>query len=273
MGVGGEMTAKQGGHEHLYRGLLRLYPADYRARFSDQMVQLFADQKRDVGSFRAWLRAPIDVLSTAASEHLRRDRPMAQSLTLAPTPASRLLGLLGVLGGAFLLIAFLGIPISPDLFNLRLPVFNLGAIAVVIAVHIRQAGAGRRLSLAGAIPAIVANTAYMALIVQAVAQAGELGPGDYGPYIGYVASAMWLADMWFGIVTLRLRVMSRLSAWALIIGSFVAFMAQGYFGTVEAGSLMVAGAFGGIALHGLAWIVLGLEVALRRRPAPPTATA
>ena len=80
------MTASTGGHQHLYRGLLRLYPADFRARFADQMVQLFGDQVRDQGTARTWLKAMGDIPGSALSEHLRRNRSVANSLTLAPTP-------------------------------------------------------------------------------------------------------------------------------------------------------------------------------------------
>lgn len=264
MGAGGKVNSAQGGHETVYRSLLRIYPADYRRGFGDQMVQLFGDQRRDEGTARSWLRALIDLPRSATAEHLRRNRTVAHSMTLSPTPASRLLGLLGVVGGAALLIAFLGISISPDLFNLRLALFNLGAIAVIIAVHQRHAHAGKRLALAGAIPAVAANAAYLVLIVSLVAQPSETGQGGYGPFIGYAAGAMWLSDAWFGLVTLRLGVLSRWSAMALVGGSLFALAGMGQFGLVDnptiANIILV-----GVAVHGLAWILLGLEVALRRR--------
>ena len=78
---------------------------------------------------------------------------MAQTLTIAPTPASRILGLLGVIGGLGLLFAFVAeslfIQVSPDWFNLRLVLFNIGAIAVVVAAHARQSAAGPRLCAGG----------------------------------------------------------------------------------------------------------------------------
>ncbi len=191
---------------------------------------------------------------------------MAQSLAIAPTPVSRILGILGVIGGAVLLAGFV-VQISPDLFNLRLVLFNLGAIAVVIAVHLRQSAAGPRLALFGAVPAIVANAAYLILIVRLVAQPGELGPGDYGPLFLYVGAAMWLSDIWFGLVTLRLGVLSRLSSAALVIGSVATFAGMGVFGLTQQGSLMAQVIMAGLALHGVAWIALSVEVALRPRPA------
>lgn len=269
------MTAQPGGHEQLYRGLLRLYPADYRERYSDQMVQLFGDQRRDEGAFRTWLRSSIDLITSAASEHLRRNRTMAQSLTVAPTPASRLLGLLGVLGGGLLLLGFINLDAwTPDLFNLRLLAFNVGAIAIGLAVYPRHALVSRRLALAGSLPVIVANAAYLLFTVVLVAQPGELGPGDYQPINLFIftAAAMWLSDAWFGLVSLRLRVLNRWSALALLIGSVAAFVGMSNFGLAPTGSLMEKVILVGVAVHGAAWVLLGLEVALRRRPAPPAAT-
>ena len=159
------------------------------------------------------------------------------------------------------------IPLSPDQYNLRLILFNLGAIAVVIAAHRRQSFAGRRLALMGAIPALLANAVYLVTIMRIVAQPGEIGPGDYGPIFLYGAAAMWLSDLWFGVVTFKLGVLSRWSAAALVVGSFAAFAGMGVFGLQAPGSIAEKIILAGIALHGLAWVLLGLEVALRRRPA------
>ena len=259
------MTSRSGGHERVYRGLLRLYPADYRERYSDQMVQLFADQVRDDGAGRSWLRAMGDLPGSAISEHLRRNRTMAQSLTLAPTPAGRLLGLLGAIGGAFLLLGFINLDAwSPELFNLRLLAFDLGAIAVGLAAFPRHARVSRSLALASSLPVIVANAAYTLFTLK-----GENQPIDV--FI-LTAAAMWLSDAWFGLITLRLGVLSRWSALALLVGSVAAFAGMGNFGLAPEGSLAEKIILTGVVVQGVAWVVLGLEIALRRRPAP-TATA
>ena len=194
---------------------------------------------------------------------------MAQSLAIAPTPLSRVLGILGVIGGAALLVAFvlapLSISVSPDLFNLRLILFNLGAIAVVVAVHLRQRAVWPRLALVGAIPAVLANAAYIVVTWLAVSRPGEIGFGDYGPWFSYVAGAMWLGDLWFGLVTFKLGVLSRWSAAALVVGSLAALAGMGIFGLWTSGSIEEKVILAGVALHGVAWVLLGLEVALRRR--------
>ena len=262
------MTSAPGGNERLYRSLLRLYPPDYRAQYSDQMVQLFGDQVRESGTTRAWARAPLDLITTAVSERLRRNRTVAQSMTIAPSPAGRLLGLLGVLGGAFLLLGYINLDEwTPDLFNLRLLLFNLGAIAVGLAVYPRHALVSRPLALVSTIPVVAANAAYLLFTLKLVAQPGELGPGDYQPVGLFIltAAAMWLADAWFGLVALRVGVLNRWSALALLVGSIAAFVGMSNFGLAPAGSLSEKVILAGVALHGLAWVLLGLEVALRRR--------
>ena len=101
------------------------------------------------------------------------------------------------------------------------------------------------------------------------------GGGDYQPATLFAlsAAAMWLSDAWFGFITFRLGVLNRWSALALLIGSLAAFTGMGYFGLAPNGSVMEKVILTLMALHGLAWILLGVEVALRRRPAPPAATA
>lgn len=260
------MTGPAGGHERVYRSLLRVYPADYRQAYGDQMVQLFGDQLREAGEARTWFRTLGDLVTTAASEHMRRNRTVAHSVAVAPTPASRLLGLIGVLGGAVLLAAFV-IDMSPDVMNVRLVLFNLGAMAVVLAVHRRQSPASPRLALAAAIPALVANALYLLIVVRLVARPGEPGPGDYGQIFAYAAGAMWLSDLWFGLVTLWLGVVNRIAALALVVGSLFAFIGMGILIPVDRGTAFETLILGGIAVHGLGWILLGLDVALRRRPA------
>ena len=263
------MTASPGGHQHLYRGLLRLYPADFRARFSDQMVQLFGDQVRDEGRVRSWLKAMGDIPGSALSEHLRRNRTMAHSLTLAPSPASRILGLLGVIGGALLIAAF-AIQIAPDVNWLRLVLFNVGAIAVALGAYRVQASVSPRFAMSATLLVVVANTLYLLTVS---GEAAHLDMPRLGMIYTVLGGAMWLSDLYFGIVSLRLGVLNRLASTALIIGAFFAFIGMGIFGLTVEGTLLNTVIMFGFAMQGVAWILLGLEIALKRRPAPPAATA
>ncbi len=253
------------GQERIYRSLLRLYPSDYRAAYSDQMVQLFSDQLRDEGPGRSWLKAVGDIPSSAASEHLRRNRTVAHTMAVAPSPSMRIMGMLGVIGGLVTLAAYVPIWPTNDLFNLRLVLLNVGAIAVVLAVHQRQASHGRILALSAAIPALIANLAYLILITQLVAQPGDIGRGDYGPNHFYFQGALWLTYLWFGLVTLRLGAVNRVAALALVIGSLAALLGMGIIVPMVPDTTPFKIAQGGFALIGVGWILLGLDVAIRPR--------
>jgi hypothetical protein len=267
---------RDAGHERVYRGLLRLYPADFRTRYSDEMVQLFGDQLRDAqtggapaGAIRTWLRTLGDLAVTAASEHARRDRTVAHSLAAAPSIASRALGLAGILGGAVLLAAFV-VEIDPNLNNVRLVLFNVGAMAIVIAVHRRQASASGGLALAAAVPAILANAWYSVMVVLATSRPHPFA-GDFGLVFFFAGAAMWLTDAAFGLVTLRLGVVARWGALALAIGSVLAFTGMDRLELSPRDNPTIFGplSLAGIALNGFGWILLGLDVATRR-PASET---
>jgi hypothetical protein len=188
-----------------------------------------------------------------------------------PPTESRVLGILGVVGGAMLLAIWApGFPWSADLLNpIRLVLFNAGAIAVVIAVHRRQAAVAPRLSVAAAAPAILANTWYLVMISLSVGrpQFPEPDPG-FRPILFYAALAMWLTDAAFGLIALRIGVVWRWAALALMIGSLLALTGVGGLGftTGPLGQIIEPVAIFGIALVGVGWILLGIDVAIRARP-------
>lgn len=268
------MTPRHAGSERFYRRLLRAYPAEFRARFTDDMVQLFGDQlrgARDGGSAgasgRVWLRSLGDLAVSSAAERIRRDRNVAHTLAAAPSSFNRVLGLAGIVGGAILLAAFV-VEISPELNVLRLVLFNLGAMAIVVAVHRRQAPAAPTLALVAAIPALLANAWYLAMTVLAIGNPQPFG-GDFGLVWFYAAVAMWLTDALFGVVTLRIGVVARWGALALAIGSPLAFAGIDRLGLVSPANPTIWGplALTGAALNGMGWILLGLDVATSGRGA------
>jgi hypothetical protein len=237
------------------------------------MVQLFRDQLRDAqaggapaGAATTWLRTLCDLAVTAASEHARRDRTVAHSLAAPPSTSSRVLGLAGILGGAVLLAAFV-VDIAPELNNVRLVLFNAGAMAIIIAVHRRQASASRPLALAATVPALLANAWYLAMVVLATTRP-EPFAGDFGLVFFFAGATMWLTDAAFGLVTLRLGVVARWGALALAIGSVLAFTGMDRLELSPRDNPTIFGplALFGIALNGIGWILLGLDVATRRRP-------
>ena len=174
------------------------------------------------------------------------------------------------MGGAILVAAFLPfIPWGPDVFNLRLVLLNSGAMAIVIAVHRRQAPVAPNLSLLAVVPVLLANAWHVVMIVGIVGKPGPPGVGDDAPAYAWSLGAVWLTGAWFGLVALRLRAVTRWGAIALAIGSVLTIF-PGMSPLVRGpyGAILTPIALAGIGLIGIGWIVLGLDVALRRRPAP-----
>ena len=264
------MTARRRVHERIYRALLRLYPAGFRAQFADEMVQLFIDQLRAAGATRTWPRALGDLAVTAASERTRKDRTLARSLDASPSRSSRLLGLAGILGGIVLVAAFLpNLPWDWEMFNLRLLVFNLGAMAVVVAVQRCQASSSGRRSLVPAVFAVVANAWFAMTVVLSIGHPQPPVADVDFRFIAFLAgAAMWLADATFGLFVLRMGTLTRWGALALAIGSLLAFMGMDRLGLTSAANPTVFGPLSllGVALNGIGWILLGIDVATRRRP-------
>ena len=271
------------GHARLYRRLLRFYPGEFRARYGDEMVQLFGDQLRDAtaggrpsGTATVWLRTVVDLVTSATSEHLRGDRTMAHSLVEPPSAATRALGILGIVGGLVLISAWVpNLPWTWELFNLRLVLFNAGAIAIGLAVHRRQAPRSPRLSFAAAALMIAANAWYLAMVIVSIGRPVYPEPDpEFRLVFFYAAMALWLSDAAFGLVALRLGVVSRWAASALMIGSTVALLGIDRLELVTGpfAAIFIPLAQIGVALNGIAWIGLGLSLVrpqgIRVDPAP-----
>ncbi len=185
------------------------------------------------------------------------------------TGAAAAAGLFGITGGLSLLAAFIpGLLWTHEAFQLRLVLFNAGAIAIVAAVSRRYAPGTPR-SLAVAAAAIAANAWYVVMVVLSIGRPifPEADP-DFR-LIGFVAgAAMWLADAAFGAVALHGRVVSRLAALALTVGSLLAITGMDRFELVrgELAWLFAPLALIGVALNGAAWILMGIELVRRGSP-------
>ncbi len=188
---------------------------------------------------------------------------MALAVAASPSLSNRVLGLAGILGGAVLLAAFV-MEIAPDLNNVRLILFNLGAIAVVVAVHRRHQAASTALTVLVAGATVLANASYLSIVVLSVGRPNPFA-GDFGLAFFGAAVALWLTDAAFGVATLRAGMVTHWGALALAIGSMLAFTGIDRLGLTSPANPTIFGPISliGIALNGLGWILLGLDVATR----------
>jgi hypothetical protein len=199
-------------------------------------------------------------------------RPLAAPLSrrsALPTAGLRALGAAGVLGGLLLLAAFV-IEIRPDLNWLRLVLFNVGAIAVGLALVLRASDPGGAVLLT-ATAVIVTNAAHLGMTVLSLRIERPFA-GDFGLVFFFITAAMWLSDAAFGAMSASRRTVTsglggRVGAVALAVGSVLAILGMDRIGLVspERDSVFKVLALIGIFLNGAAWIVLGLDVAIGRR--------
>jgi hypothetical protein len=268
-------------HERVYRALLRLYPEPFRTRFADELVQLSGDLLRDARERRGgrgdvaatWLRLLLDLALTVPAEHLEQRR-VARSLSRPASAATKALGVLGVAGGLILVSAF--VFFIPGTFNaIRLVLFNLGAIAIAIAVYRQLPAPAGRAALVPAALVIVANAWHLVMVIVGI---GRPQPPqadvDFRLVMFYAGLLMWATDGVFGLVVARLGGLARLGGAALLLGGF-AIVGMDRLGLIHQGedSLASVVALSGVALNGIGWIVLGIVVATRRRPTVAGAAA
>jgi hypothetical protein len=269
MGAGiGRVTPRPGGAERVYRGLLRLYPAAFRRRFGKEMVQFFGDRLRDAdtgrapgGALIAWIALVGDLIVHASREHLRRNRTVAHSLTSAPSIASRVLGIAGIAAGLAILVAYV-VDLPSGVNRDRLIVFGIGVVAIGIGVHRRQLSRAPGVSFA-AIVALVAVVGFFLVTVVV-----EDIPGIVVFWSGL---ALWLASAAFGVVTALVGAVSRIGGLALAVGSLLTMTGIDRLGLVSESAPTIFNTISqvGIVTMAIGWIVLGLDIALRRvRPQP-----
>lgn len=92
----------------LYRGLLRLYPASFRAEYGGEMERVFADRRRDAGGpvsrLALWIEAVLDTMRNALFVHgdiLRQDlRYAVRTLTRSPGFSATVIAVAGIGIGA-----------------------------------------------------------------------------------------------------------------------------------------------------------------------------
>ena len=276
-----------GRSERLYLGLLRVYPPRFRAHYEDEMVILFIDQLRDArtasgrsGVTGTWVRALLDLGSSALAEHLRKERTVAQSLaTFEPTRAMRLLGFVGLVGGILLLWAFISWnPFETRPVNMiRLITFSLGGAAVAVAFYRRQALVARSLTLV-ATGAVVFSGVWAASWIVLALWVQSPFSGTFGTLGFWSGGAFWLSAAVYGAAMLKigaawhgmprwLGVATRVGAIALL-GSVFAWTGDDRLGLVDSapyGQMWLTIALTGVFLTGTGWVLLGAVLVLGNR--------
>jgi hypothetical protein len=256
--------------ERIYWRLLRVYPADFRRDYGEPMAQLFADQLRDArgagawaGTLGLWIRTLLDISTSAASQHLERDRTVAHSTAAIPTTSARAFGIVGVLAGVFLIAPFV-ITLGDRWLHPRNLVFTLFVMALGLGLHSRQAAGSPVLArLASAI----ALAGYGATFIWLVLSTGRANPhaGEFG-YIGFITGmAMWVSAALYGLISFRIGAVTRWGSVLLVVGSVLALTGIDRMGLVVPGHESIFGPLSqiGIVMHGVGWILLGAELALR----------
>jgi hypothetical protein len=257
------MTVRPESAERLYRAILGLYPSEFRRRFGADMVQLYRDRLRDVrdgrargGMAAAWIGLLADVIRTAPGEHLRRNRTMAHSLAPAPSIPARVFGVAGIIAGLAMLAAY-AIDLPSEAFLYRLIIFTAGVTAVSIGVHQRQSMRAPAVSIGVTVALIAANAAFLIAVLL-------FAPGHIVGF--WTGMALWLASAVFGGASAVIGAVSRVGAWAVAAGSLVTLTGIDRLGLVSEAHPTVFNTLSqvGIVTMAAGWIVLGLDVALRR---------
>lgn len=262
------MTTRSGGAERVYRDILRLYPTEFRRRFGDDMVQLFNDRLRDAhagrtsgGAVLVWLALIGDVLVHASIEHLRRHRTVAHSLTSTPSITSRMLGIAGIAAGLAILAAYV-VDLPSGLFRDRLIVFGVGVIAIGIGVHLRQSRHAPAASTAAIVALGAVVGTYLFTILVETPDIVVFGAG----------LALWLGSAAFGAVAALIGAVSRIGGWGVALGSLLAATGIDRLGLVSEAAPTIFNTLSqvGIVTMAVGWIMLGLDVAMRRVARQPT---
>jgi len=258
--------------------LIRLYPADWRARYGDEFAAIL--EERPLGPFDV-----ADVLLGALDAQLRlrgRDATIKQGRMF--TMSLRLGGAAAILGGVLFPAGFVATSIdaSDDLFpGVAFILAGLAALLVaLIGLSAFQARQHPRLIwTAFALPAF--GTAVACIGILSAPFFGErpvvagLDPWSIS-MIGLAATAV--GTVLFALATYRTRALSRpaagfLAAAAGYLVAVVVVAFSGIFGDLDGVAATLVSALGVAGLFGfsIGWVVIGLTAIRADRPAPALA--
>jgi hypothetical protein len=181
----------------------------------------------------------------------------------------RALGVAGIIAGTVLLLGFLGLVVEPPpgTHDVKLVIYCLGAAAVAIGVHRRQAPIAPAVVIAVTVAVVLANLWYVVRVL--------LPYGPWHPFVNDGGAAwlvtgvvLWTADAAFGLACAWLTRITRFGAMALAIGSVLAMTGMNQLGLTSAAdpTIFTPLSLIGIGLNGVGLILIGLDVMTGGRP-------
>ncbi len=253
--------------------LLRLYPADWRARYEEEFLAVL--EQRSL--------SPFDVFDITLGALDARLRPAAVALSLEPrrfVPVQTRTGGFAAIAGGILVLLMLAIGfLLPDAGSIAAWVYPVAAVALLTALLGLSAVQGRRN------PALVWTAVALPIAGLLLGLTGMVASGISGerPIVGsWSGWELWfmgtigtvIGSVLFAAATVAVKVFSRAAALSLLAGS-VTIVVIGLPVSMGLGGdsmgLLVPVAAIGVILFGLGWIWLGVAAAVVRAPQPADA--
>ncbi len=188
---------------------------------------------------------------------------MAHSAATVPSLSARALGIAGVLAGLVLIVPYV-VTIEDVWYPPRIMLFNAFVIAVAVGLYRRQAAALPRLAAVASALVILANGWYLGVVMLGVRDLNLFG-SQLGMVIFLSGVLLWVAAAAYGAASLAIGAFSRWGPILLVIGSALAVTGIDRFGLAHGDFRAIFDPLSqiGAVLHGVGWIVLGAELALR----------
>jgi hypothetical protein len=187
---------------------------------------------------------------------------MTEISTHRATVATRMLGVLGILGGLGLLAAFV-VDIPAGWNTVRIVLWDAGAAAVALATYGRHAAISRPLALVATTPVVAASSWAILWTLLAIGRDSPFS-GDFGLVGFWVRLAAGLAVAIFGLLAWRLGVLWRWASLALVLGALMGITGMDRLALTSSKdpTIFEPIALAGIVLVGVAWVLLGIDVAM-----------
>lgn len=258
------------------RWLVRLYPADWRARYGDEFLDLLESRPLN-------LRSVADVVFGALDAHL--DPQLVGDPLLNPRlpTSTRLLGVAAMGSGGYVILGilfFMGISFSTvnaatvggvapfaevawtePFGSFRLAMFAPLALGGMIGVHRRHVARAPALAWAALAPAII----FAGLATPNILPEGTGLMTFHTGQAGFILNAgFWISAAGFGLVAAMIGVAPRLGTLSMAVGAPMAMI-----GMFDLTGFWFLVAEAGVVIFGFGLIWLGIDLVLRRESPSP----